>query len=337
MTAPKDMTPQGHRERLTISIVVECDNLRTADITRTGGLFASLPPQIANVHKRLPVLVNEVLLVYNVQLLDNVALAQLRRYADALGEVDVSGRLLSAPGLFYYTLKNFGATQSNGDIIVFVDSDVIPESEWLEKLCQPFVEKEISVVAGNTYIDAHTLYEKVFAVTWFLPLRSQDGPLRETQYFFANNVAFERRMFLRYQYDAADLRYRGQCMALADRLRSDGLQLFLQPRARATHPAPNGVVHFVRKALCEGHDMYLNRARTRSSRYRRRHWCLDALWRFCRTLVRRWRVVHRGRRIVGLGHAELLGAGLILIVYGAVQLVGELLTGYGYDLDPIRV
>jgi GT2 family glycosyltransferase len=44
--------------------------------------------------------------------------------------------------------RNFGALKSKGTIIVFTDSDCIPEKNWLEEMLKPFEEKAYATVGG---------------------------------------------------------------------------------------------------------------------------------------------------------------------------------------------
>ncbi|WP_292065209.1 glycosyltransferase family 2 protein [Mesorhizobium sp.] len=38
----------------------------------------------------------------------------------------------------YYQLKNNGVRLSEGDVVVFMDSDTVPERNWLSNLLAPF-------------------------------------------------------------------------------------------------------------------------------------------------------------------------------------------------------
>lgn len=45
-------------------------------------------------------------------------------------------KVLPTTGKRYYELKNYGATHIRSDVLVFLDSDVIPEDGWLEALLE---------------------------------------------------------------------------------------------------------------------------------------------------------------------------------------------------------
>jgi glycosyltransferase involved in cell wall biosynthesis len=44
--------------------------------------------------------------------------------------------------------RNFGADAAAGDIILFTDSDCIPDSDWLEEMVRPFSDKKVVAVKG---------------------------------------------------------------------------------------------------------------------------------------------------------------------------------------------
>ena len=129
----------------------------------------------------------------------------------------------------------------------------MPEPGWLAALIEPFRDPKIEVAGGNTYIDPANLYSKAFALFWFFPLRSSGGGLTPSDRFFANNVVFRRDLFLAYRFPDLPL-LRGQCWALAEALQRDGHRIYIQNEARVSHPPPNGLQHYARRALCEGHD-----------------------------------------------------------------------------------
>src|SRR4029077_19368753 len=62
-------------------------------------------------------------------------------------------RLLPTADSRYCSLKNAGAAASSGEIIIFLDSDVIPEPNWLAALLETFSNPHVSVVVGSTHGD----------------------------------------------------------------------------------------------------------------------------------------------------------------------------------------
>jgi glycosyltransferase involved in cell wall biosynthesis len=52
---------------------------------------------------------------------------------------------------------NHGARKATGDILVWIDDDVIPRSNWLENLTRPLIEGRYGAVAGRVLIAPHLI------------------------------------------------------------------------------------------------------------------------------------------------------------------------------------
>ena len=169
-------------------------------------------------------------------------------------------RIEGAEGKHYYSLKNEGATRARGQIVIFVDSDVVPEDSWLKEISRPFFEHpEVNVVAGHTYLAHQSLPQKAFALGWFFPLRNVDNTLHaNSPRFFANNVAFRRETILQHPFPGmVDGTTRGACTQLARSLRASGISIWTNTAARANHPPPSGLQHYLIRAFAHGRDNIL--------------------------------------------------------------------------------
>src|SRR6185295_6738629 len=160
-------------------------------------------------------------------------------------------RFHAVEGSDYYGQKNEGAQTASRDYVLFLDSDVVPESGWLRTLLGS-VRPGVDVVAGSTYIEADTFSGRAFSLFWFFPLRGPSNGLQQTRHFFANNVLIKRDLFLAHKFPDLPL-YRGQCTILSAKLLRSGVKLYLQTDARVAHPPPSRKT-FVHRALCEGYD-----------------------------------------------------------------------------------
>jgi hypothetical protein len=173
-------------------------------------------------------------------------------------------------------------------------------------------------------VESEDFAAKAFALFWFFPLRSNLPPgaePAESEYFFANNVVFRRELFLRYRFPDLPM-LRGQCVALARRLRRDGHRILVVGGARVSHPPPNGASHFVRRALCEGHDAVQQDRLRGGGRY---GFGLGTPWRFARSVAKAGRRIHTHRRDVGLGPVGAAGAFGLALGYFGLCAVGEVL------------
>src|SRR3954465_10274816 len=63
----------------------------------------------------------------------------------------VSTRVLVVPGAEYYEMKNAGAAEATGDVVVYLDCDVVPEPGWLANLLPPFEDAGGAGGAANPH------------------------------------------------------------------------------------------------------------------------------------------------------------------------------------------
>ncbi len=82
-------------------------------------------------------------------------------------------------------------THEPPDLFASIDSDCIPENNWLYEISQLFYSNpDVDVLAGHSYLCHINLYEKAFALRWFFPLRITENQVHSNKnHFFANNFA----------------------------------------------------------------------------------------------------------------------------------------------------
>jgi hypothetical protein len=319
-----------------VSIIVEWDNVRISELGRAKTMLARLVEQLHDLHTRALaapggrptdhlrwfVQPAELLVGYNDAEIDPKELEPIVRDFFDHDRAHARVTLLPATDANYYRLKNTGVKQARGEIIVFVDSDVIPEDHWLENLVKPLVDPCVQVVAGNTYLDANSFYTRTLALSFFFPLRADDGPMREQDWFFANNCAFRRQVLVDHPFPERTDQFRGQCDELARNLASAGIKINWTPMARVHHPAPNGMRHFINRAVCEGHDFYLEAMHTQGKPG-------GSLRKMLGRAKRRWtdslRRIRRQHDRVGLSVAGVPGAMAVATSYYSFYLLGEVL------------
>jgi hypothetical protein len=244
----------ANKELPTFSLVLEWENARLSELGRTQEMLKRLHEQIVEVEHPRP----EIIILHDKDHVERRLIEEVVGKVSKLETWPADIRIFPTDGLGYYEQKNFGAQQSDSDLIIFIDSDVIPEPGWLANLLEAFQNPDVKVVWGNTYITQERFYDRAFALFWFFPLRSDEEGLRRADYVLANNLAFRRETFEAFQFPSLPL-FRGQCGALTENLKKHGIDIFCQPGARVSHPPPNGLRHFVTRAVCEGYDVALYR------------------------------------------------------------------------------
>lgn len=152
----------------------------------------------------------------------------------------------------YYEKKNIGARHARNEVLIFFDTDLLPDPGWLEGMLTPFQRWEVSVLMGATYLDSERPYDMAVALFWiFKPARSS-APLHSTISLLSNNLAMRRSLFKRFPFPDRDV-YRGQCTELGLQLMGAGLTLYEQIGARAKHPPPPKK-KFIKRALLAGQN-----------------------------------------------------------------------------------
>ncbi len=155
----------------SISIVIEWENVLLSEAYRALEMLKQLSTQLQDIHHAV-----EVLFLFNEE---DIAAKTLQAIIDTHLTVHpslanrVSVQLVPVVGLHYYDIKNAGVQQAKGDLVVFLDSDVIPEPHWLKALIEPFFnDASVQVIAGHTYLEPEGFLGRAFALGWFFPTKA---------------------------------------------------------------------------------------------------------------------------------------------------------------------
>ena len=305
-----------------LSVIVELDNLLHGEAARTRTMLGRLFGQIRE--NRLEPRV-EVLVAYDETVIGADDVRRLVAASNA-GVPDYV-QLVPTRGLRYYSLKNVGGRQAKGDLLVFVDSDCLPEEHWLGRLLEPFEDPAIDIVTGNSYVDRDTFYAKTFAAGWYFPPRLPDGPLVTVREPFANTLAMRRHAFERYPFPEESALYMAQGRTWHATLAANRVPIILNPRARVAHPPPV----FLRSAIVNGYDTARRTQPPGESTLR----SLTVTYRSFRANLRG--MFHRitgGYRDVGLPRAGVPVAVALAGVYWTLWSLAELVTRWAPRLIP---
>jgi hypothetical protein len=308
-----------------LSVIVELDNLLHGEASRAPTMFDRLARQIREIDELRDRV--EIFAPFNEEeLAAHEAEAIVRPVG---GSADFTVELVPARGLRYYELKNEGARRARGEILLFVDSDVLPEEGWLRQLLDPFRDDHIDVVAGNSYVDRDTFYARAFALGWYFPPRLADGPLTEEPTSIVNTIAMRRHVFEKYPFPEDRTLYMDQGIIWAETLNRNEVRTYLNPRARVAHPPPR----FVRSAFINGHDLA---RRTRRPGESKLHSLRLTYWGFRANFRNASRRIRQGYREVGLSRAAVPPALVVVGSYWALWALAELLTRWAPRLIPHR-
>ena len=313
-------SPQGYRpvKAPPLSIIIEWENAGRIGVVRARRMMAQLHLQLSALPPSLdgrP----EILLMYNEALTSRQEVEALVR-APGREDWPADVRYLAAIDGSYYEQKNFGAANTSGDVIIFLDSDVVPEPGWLAALLDSISDPQIEVVCGATSIEPEGFYSAAVALFWFFPTKGKKRNLIESRRFFANNVAFRRSLFEKHNFPPSG-QYRGQCALLAEELMANGHRIWRNRAAHVLHPAPEGFKHFTLRALWHGHDDMVHKTRKGGGASLR-----AGTFQFVADARRSWRIIRRQRRTVGLGTAGAAGALALGLSYYALKYIGYVMS-----------
>lgn len=224
-------------------------------------------------------------------------------------------------GLEYYAIKDRGADLADGDLILFLDSDVHPLSDWFAHLLGSFSNPEIQVVSGHPFVSPGTLFATAFSLGWTYALPNESGQLAPCQKFYANNIAFRADLYRKSRFPPLTRRTRGAASLLGKQLESMGLCVWLNEMAVVDHPPPADLQHMVIRALAHGRDTYMKESEERNWRGLLRSQLVPA-----RRLLRGFARTIRQRRQVGL---RIWNVPLVMVIISAYYFffaVGGMLT-----------
>lgn len=260
----------------SFSIVLETENLASAGLDKLSQCLASLTAQDLS-----PVQAKEVMLVNSGAVPDDL-LVQLRAtYPWILV-------FTAESSVDYYEAKMLGASCTTGEIVVFCDSDVTYEPNWLREMLTPFSqEPDIQVVSGETTTPVDGPYGLAMSLTYIFPRFSYKPGLHESSSYDANSVAFRRDFLQRHPIPSGLPIYRGNGVLHYRALIRQGHKIWKNPTARAVHPLPDGFSNFFWRFLLLGHEVFILSKLTSA---RREEWTPD-LARF------EWRDFVLGARI----------------------------------------
>jgi len=229
--------------------------------------------------------------------------------------------VLVSEGLGYHALKRVGGEHATGDILLFLDSDVVPDPGWLAHLLGSFANPDVQVVFGQPYVAPTSVVTRAFALGWIYELRDEPGRLARHHKLFPNNTAFRTELYRRTGFRSVGRRSRGASSQLLEELARLGFSVWQNSNARVDHPAPAGFRHSVVRALAHARDHYM-----RSSEERHLYGLTTSLGVGGRRLARACYNTVRYRRRVGLKLWQVPAALGVITGFYAIWFAGALLT-----------
>ena len=166
----------------------------------------------------------------------------------------VARSYLSADGKDYYVMKNLGARAARAPLIMFLDSDVIPEPRWLaELLATCDTVPDAGVVTSTIYLESQGLSSATLALIWVFPLRPDRAAVVPCRDMRTNSTVFRRDVALAHPFSEVAGTARSSCALLTQELLGAGVQMVRTTSSRLEHPSVHGIEFFAR-AIARGRD-----------------------------------------------------------------------------------
>lgn len=282
----------GVAPRLGITIVMEMENARLITREEFGETLSTLLREVAAWRSGRSSSHRAQIIFVQDGGPDETAILRgmLRDMAPglpALAELNV----LSLPGGRYYELKNAAVPLADGEIVLFLDADSVPQPGWLAKMLAPFADPAVSIVNGFTVLAHDDFLSRAYALFWIFPLARGDGRYAAKRSLNVNNSAFRRSWIAAHPFPENN-GFKVSCSILWHEVMRGGVSV-RRVDALALHKPPRGIRFLVWRALVAGRDNDRRYAILKSPRRARR--LVHAVRRFCSS---EWRAL---RRIVGQG------------------------------------
>lgn len=308
---------------MVISILLEWENAILSELDRTKSLLNEIFTQTQARSEEF-----ELLILHNEKLVSKSFIESfIQQIIEEFGgEPKVPFSVFNVDDAHYFQLKNRGVELAKGEKIIFFDSDIIPQEGWFEAILEASNQHPNSIISGCSYIDYSDLTGKAFALSWFFPLPPSDTKLNEVSLIFSNNYLAPRELMLSNPYPKMEAGVtRGADTILWQRLKEKGIKLLTHNGARASHPAPNGIQHILKRGLAEGRDDYMRF-------FEKGFMVKNPMLRFFKIYLYRCRKVFKSTLIngkkVGLKGLEIPGAIGLMLFYYQLYLIGALTTKF---------
>jgi len=303
-----------------VGVIVEWDNARLSDVDRARLMLERLTTQAREIADKSNTTFDLFLIYDPDEIPEEVPTTVANESIDRAkwpGRVDI----VRAPELSYYAQKNFGVSLTDAEHIIFIDSDVVPDSNWLAQLLDALKSSDVDVVGGETYLTTETFYERLCAAFWNFDVQRAGSGIYEAKNFYANNVALKRRVVTQFPFREAET-YRGQCAMLAKELRANGIKLWRIRSATVSHPPPEGFSHFINRAVCQGHDALILDKTVKKSAIGGSP--VGSVYRFVRSVAKAPKRIWSRRKEANLGLVGMVSAFGLSTAYSGLMLFGEL-------------
>jgi rhamnosyltransferase len=159
-----------------------------------------------------------------------------------------------APCDFHYgKTKNYGASLSKGNFLVFLSQDAIPvNEEWLMRLIFPLKEENVAGVFGRQIPHNTNIFESYFLSQTYPDykiikcIKEKKAPLRLRDIFFSGvNFAIKREVWIKYKFDEQIIMCEDQ--EWSKKVLLGGYKIVYEPKAIVWHSHNYGLIRIFKR------------------------------------------------------------------------------------------
>lgn len=156
-------------------------------------------------------------------------------------------RVLSQPNQGPAVARNLGANSCSAEIIVFIDSDCIPQADWMAQMLAPFQDPDVTGVQGSyrtSQREMAALFAQIEIEERYERMKRGDG----IDFIGTYAAAYRRDIFL--AEGAFDTGFRmasGEDVDFSYRLADRGFRMVFQPSAIVYHRHPDTFTKYLKQ------------------------------------------------------------------------------------------
>ncbi len=190
----------------------------------------------------LDALLHQTILPNEIIVVDDGSKDETKTIGESYSLVNVISQENKGPA----NARNNGARAAHGSIIIFLDSDCVPEKNWLEEMLRPFTDENVvgvqgaymtnqtSLVARFDQLDIEYRYERMKRAN-------------KLDWIGSYSAAYRRKLFLSEKgFDETFPKASGEDAEFSYRLAEKGFRLVFAPSAIVYHTHPSDLLHYLR-------------------------------------------------------------------------------------------
>lgn len=148
--------------------------------------------------------------------------------------------------------RNYGAQVAKGEVVVFTDSDCVPESDWLRQMVAPLSDAAVVGVKGAYRTQQPSLIARFIQAEYEDKYRRMAGQ-ESIDFIDTYSAAYRRDLFLEYQgFDEDFPVASAEDVEFSFRLADDGMRMVFNPDAVVYHQFEGTLWGYVCKKVKNG-------------------------------------------------------------------------------------